>query len=388
MLHRWRQWAQLWNDIKRPQGSPPAIVNFSAEKQLSPQRVSGPLTTKVQVVDLQHETADTLSVVLKRLDGLPFQFLPGMFVTLLLPMEGQIVPRAYSIASAVQAPETIVITVKRTPDGWASAWLHEHLQTGMELTLRGPDGHFILRPDSQRSRQIIMIAGGSGITPILSMLLSCLPVEESTVFHLVYASRDPESIIFRERLQALTEEFPEKLEITWVVESATADWQGETGRLSNAMLQRVLTDRDFAHSSAYLCGPEPLMLLGRDFLLASGVPAQAVMQEQFSRPKSPEAQEFSAQALTIEIGPQVWKGETEKAETLLESGLRLGVPMPYSCTLGGCGRCRIQVLEGQVYMPEPNGLMEDEKIQGYALACQAHPCSAVKIRVAPPALGS
>lgn len=363
--------------------------------QAEMRRVAAPAPAPVLMPSVMHvrdvirETADAVSLVLARPDGQPVEFLPGMFFTLVVTIDGQEYRRAYSISSAAHQADTATVTVKRVANGVVSNWINDHLQAGDTVRVLGPSGTFTVTPDAQRARNLVLVGGGSGVTPLMSIARSLLESEPQTRIHLLYGNRGLDDIIFCDALSMLEQEYDERLSLLHVLETPPADWQGGTGRLDRptfaALLDGILADNPVSELEVYTCGPEPMMQGVHEEVLARGLPEERFHQERFTPAVSAsDSARFTPQAIEVRYQGQHWNTRSAAGQSLLEAGLSGGAPMQFSCALGGCGRCRVKVIEGEVDMPEPNCLMPGEKEQGYALACIAHACTPVVLEIDPP----
>lgn len=335
------------------------------------------------------ETADAVSIVLARADGQSIDFKAGMFFTVIVTIEGQEYRRAYSVSSAAQENRTVSITVKRMANGKVSNWLNDHLTQGSTLRVLGPSGSFVVTPSPTPTRQLLLVGGGSGITPLMSIVRTVLAQEPAAHIHLLYGNRSKKDVIFYTALNALQKQHPQRLRVTHILEKPPKVWAGNTGRLDRAMfaglLDGVLATTALGDLEVFTCGPAPVMDAVSEEVLARGLPASRLHQEKFTPAAgATDVTRFAPQTVAIQSGGQTWSGTAQAGQTLLEAGLASGAPMLFSCTLGGCGRCRVKVTEGTVDMPEPNCLLPSEKAQGYALSCIARPCSAVRFTIDPP----
>ncbi len=379
----WRRFKRLLVDLSAPRSFQPGVRLFNLDKM----ELKSTDVSSMNVIGIQRETADAMTLILQHPDGRPVHFQPGMFMTLLLTIEGVEYRRAYSICTPSHENENLGITIKRMPGGVVSNWAHDHIKVGDSLRVRGPSGNFTLKPHPGPHPRL-MIAGGSGITPIMSMIRSVLAQEAEGSVTLIYGNRNLSSVIFRSALKSLQAQYPHRFNVYLVLDKPAASWTGLRGKLSHQHLSKILDEMGEKEGSpyeVYLCGPLPMMQAAQEVLLERHVPAQSIHQERFVLAgESSVKGSDQAQLLKVRVAGREWQGEAAPGETLLEAGLRLGAEMPFSCTLGGCGRCRVKVLEGQVSMPEPNGLLPEEIAQGYALACLAKPLTALQIVVDTP----
>ncbi len=371
-----------------------ALKPFRTFDPTTLRRVSTPaqqmlMPTVLHVQELVRETADAVSIVLARADGRPIDFTAGMFFTVIVTIDGQEYRRAYSASSAAHDNHTVSITVKRVGGGTVSNWFNDALTVGSTLHVMGPSGSFVLTPKQNSVRKLLLVGGGSGITPLMSIARTVLAQEPATQVALIYGNRSKNDVIFYAVLGALKKQYPKRFELTHVLEHPPKVWKGETGRLDRATFSRllngVLADTALADWEVYTCGPEPVMAAVSDEVLARGLASSRLHQEKFSPAAgATDVSRFKDQTVAVQSDGQAWSGTAQAGQTLLEAGLASGAPMLFSCTLGGCGRCRVKVTEGEVDMPEPNCLLPHEKAQGYALSCIARPCSPVRFTIAPP----
>lgn len=321
----------------------------------------------VRVVGIDRETADAITLHLQPVENRPLRFAAGQYLTHCFEIDGVTVKRAYSISAA--AGEQPACTIKTLDGGVVSRFVADHVTVGYSYPVIGPSGEFVLPTDpAAAATPLAFLAAGSGITPVMSMIETALRADPDRAITLVYASRRQSAIIFAQRLAALAAEHP-GFTLTHVLSRPDAGWTGRTGRLDGQRAAQLLTARPDAEF--YLCGPEQLMTDTAAALAAAAVPAGRVHQERFyaaarhtaSLPTTAQPIEFRRSQLTIIAQP---------GETILEAGLRNGVPLDFSCTVGGCGACKVRVVSGSVTIDEPNCLTDAERAQGFTLGCSAY----------------
>ncbi|GAB3261221.1 2Fe-2S iron-sulfur cluster-binding protein [Kineosporia babensis] len=333
----------------------------------SPQDAVSPLRP-VRIVQVHRETPSTARITLQDTgeNPAPFDFRPGQYFTLVADVAGQSVRRAYS-ACSVPGTDQLEIAVKQVPGGLLSTHLHA-LAAGASLGLIGPSGSF--HSGAQPDGEMLLIAAGSGITPMISLIRTHLPKRPIA---LLYCSRSEAEIIFADELARLEREFPGQFSVTHVLSS-------RDGRLDAAGLQAWITQQaPGPQAHYYVCGPQPLTDLVQDAVKDR---PERVHHEQYTRgalgeiPREP-------QPLLVRSGEKTLGDKTvEPGQTLLDAGLAAGLPMPYSCTIGNCGDCRVRLISGQVALAEPNCLTEAEKADGYVLTCVGRPLSEVVLDIA------
>jgi ferredoxin-NADP reductase len=385
--------AQLLRDVnvlrRRAAGyGPPPLVTVRSRAEVprpEPERTTQ--GRELEVARVVPETATAVTIVLREREGHAFDFRPGQFFTVLSrAADGEVVPRNYSASNAPGGPE-LHLTIKIKEGGRISPLL-ARLQTGERLAVRGPFGSFVVDPaddgaPAHAPRRLVLIAGGAGITPLVSIARSILAGDEAAEIALVYANRDRDDVIFRDALDALAREHATRLSLVHV-----------TGRLDRAIAARTLDALPLAaHSQArfFVCGPDGM----RDEVLAAlasrGIPAGAIAIERFSTGPRPRVATSSsaiaaavgpgARPVTIRVKDRTHRTTALPGATVLEAGLAAGAPMPFSCAVGGCGACKVKVVEGAVEVDEPNCLTEAERAAGFVLACVGRPCGPCVVEI-------
>lgn len=325
---------------------------------------------QVRVVEVIQETPDAHSLVLEPV-GTPerFRYRPGQFLTVRIPSDSAGgTARCYSLCSCPQRGERLKVTVKRTAGGYGSNWLCDHVTEGTVLDVLRPSGTFT--PPSV-DEDLLLLAAGSGITPVMSILKSCLHAGTGSVT-LVYANRDEQSVIFRDELAALTREHPDRLTVI--------HWLESVQRLPSEGAIRALV-RPYAGRRTFICGPEPFMDLAVGVLTGLGVARERVHVERFSSltndpfAEPPAEIDTSGPASTVEVELD---GQTRtvpwpKDNKLLDVLLDAGVDAPFSCREGACSACACVLLGGEVEL-EHNEILDGQDLaDGLILACQARP---------------
>jgi ring-1,2-phenylacetyl-CoA epoxidase subunit PaaE len=340
------------------------------------QRV-GAETTVLEVREVRRETADAVSIVLARPDGSPLPFEAGQFFTLIVNIGGERLRRAYSASSSAVEESTVSVTVKRVAGGRASNYLNDHLRAGARLEVLGPSGSFGPAA-SDVPRHLVLVAGGSGITPIMSIVRTLLAVEPHTRLTLVYGNRRAEDIIFR---AALAELAGARLAVRHVLAEPPPGWMEGTGMLDEATAARELAGLAGA-DGYYVCGPAPMMTAVRAALRGLGVDNARIHEERFFTPiVTRSAASLAPQRVTVRLRGKERQFVVAPGQTVLDAGLAAGVAMPFSCTMGGCAACRCRVVAGTLELEEPNCLTPDERAEGAVLACVARPTSTLVLEV-------
>jgi len=346
------------------------------------------VSRRVKVARVVRETPDAVSLYLEELNGQPLRFRAGQFMSVDVVVDGVRLRRAYSLAAPAAGPgsEAPHITIKRVPDGRVSNLLNESAHEGMQLDVLGPSGSFVLEPaPAGATRQLLLVAGGSGITPIMSLLATALHQEPTARVTLVYGNRAEGDVIFRERLAALVEASDGRLVVDHVLSDATPGWQGARGLLDGATLgARLVALGVDLHTvdECFVCGPTPMMDAARELLLGRGLPKERLHEERFGSPEArTEARGAETpQPMTLKRGTGSRTLVVQPGQSLLDAAIAGGEAMPFSCAMGGCGACKMLCVDGEVAMEEPNCLSDAERAEGYVLTCVGHAVGPVTLR--------
>jgi len=321
---------------------------------------------QVPVAEVVSETDQACSVVFEVPAELArhFAYRPGQFLTLRIPTaDGGSVARCYSLCSSPITGEPLAIAVKRMPSGVASNWIADKVKAGTVLDVLPPAGTFIPR---SLDADFLLIAGGSGITPVMSILKSALHSGRGRLV-LIYANADERSVIFASKLRELQSAAPGRLVVVHWLDVMQ-------GPPSHAALRELI--RPYASYEAFICGPDPYMATAKQALADLGVPTTRVHVERFlSLAENPfEAKEPTggvAACLEVDLDDEVhtldWPGGRRMLDVMLDAGL----DAPYSCREGVCGACACRLLSGEVEMAHNEVLEEQDLAEGYVLACQS-----------------
>lgn len=314
----------------------------------------------------------------------PLRFLPGQYLTFRLLVDGERVERCYTIASSPTRPERLTITVKRTPGGVVSTWLHDHLQVGDAIGAAGPFGRFSLA--HHPADRYLFLTAGSGITPAMSMVRHLhdagsrgRPGDRADVV-LVHCARTPRDIIFRDELAALDERPGTRVVVLCEDDAPGERWTGRRGRLAPGTLLDVAPD--LLGREVFTCGPQPFMDAVRSQLAAAGADPARAHEESFSvgsTSAGAEPRTATGTAYTLTLGRSGRTVECDSSTTLLEAAARAGITMPSSCGEGMCGTCKVTLLSGQVDMQHAGGIRPREVARDRILPCCSTPLSDVEI---------
>jgi ring-1,2-phenylacetyl-CoA epoxidase subunit PaaE len=331
------------------------------------------------------ETDKAFTVKFQNDDPETYQYLPGQYLTLKLDVDGQSVRRAYSLSSSPITDDHLSVTIKAVEGGLVSNYLKNTLKAGDTLEVLPPQGRFTVHVDEANEKHYVLIGGGSGITPLLSILKSVLVSEPRSFVTLVYANHNTESIIFAKQLDELTHEHHGRLTVYHVLgtpDPRVSPYSGMLeGRLAFDIFQKILTT-DNLRKNFYLCGPNGLMENVIEVLEMVNVPESLIHRELYSAPppdeKDDHEQEYEhiTREVKVTIDGKTVMLTVTPDQTILDSAIAAKLDPPYACQEGVCCTCRAKVHSGIVSMRENEGLSEEELNAGFILTCQAHPLSA------------
>jgi len=338
-------------------------------------RRSKSLRLQLARIDVQTHDTKTLRFLVAETDRLAAR--PGQFLTFQWQIDGKAVPRSYSISSSPTQSGYVEITPKRVPDGHVSAFLNDHAAVGLEVQARGPFGQFYF--DEARDQRIVLLAGGSGITPMMSMLRyiddRCL----RTAVTLIYCVRSRRDVIFEQELTRLRRRLQE-FRMVLVLSQPDAGWNGPRGRVSRDLIATHVDD--LRASTFFLCGPPPFMESMQGMLTSLAVRSERIKRESFgyTRTIGGAAMEGAPPLQgTVEFARSGKVCVVPPGKTLLEVAEAHGVGIPSGCRQGRCGTCVTKLLEGDVQMDTEDGLAASDKAEGYVLMCVGRPRGDVKV---------
>ncbi|MFI5511346.1 2Fe-2S iron-sulfur cluster-binding protein [Mycobacterium sp. NPDC051804] len=321
----------------------------------------------LRVKRVVRETSDAVSLVLDVPDhcSARFQYQAGQFLTLRVTVDGQDLRRCYSMSSAPVEDE-LRITVKRDPGGVVSNWLNDAASEGVEIHATPPEGRFCLRDNAD---EIVAFAGGSGITPIMSLVRTALGGSSRRI-RLFYANRSRGSVIFDEALDRLAEKHADRLLVAHHIDDDSGVVTPEAVR----SFIEVAGAADY-----YICGPGPFMDTVETAVLESGVPSQRLHLERFSVDPVPpgvvDIAESSTETVLIELDGKRTTADYRAGNTLLQTARMSGLRAPSSCETGSCGTCMARIVTGSARMLNNDALDDDEVAEGWVLTCQSLPTS-------------
>jgi 3-ketosteroid 9alpha-monooxygenase subunit B len=324
----------------------------------------------LRVAGIIDETRDCRSIVFEVPSALApdFAYRSGQFLTVQVDCGGELLQRCYSLASSPDCNHEHKVTVKRVQGGRVSNWLNDHLRVGDRLGVMRPEGRFVL---DGVDTPLLLFAGGSGITPVISLLKTAL-LTSARRATLLYANRDANSVIFRAELDELERRYPDRARVVHRFDDVHGFLDAQTVHALVA---------EGRNASLYVCGPGPFMNLVERESTIAGIAPERIRLERFTfaapaRAAAPaqlvEGEEVP-QYLDVELGGKRHRVPYTPGTTLLRAARDAGLNAPFSCLEGVCGTCVADLLEGRVIMDSDEALSAGEKGRGMILACQSRP---------------
>lgn len=338
----------------------------------------------LKVTNIHHTIRDAVVLTLQPEDPEVFAFKQGQYLTFMQDFDGVELRRNYSICAGLD-DDVLQVGIKHVQGGAFSSFANTNLKIGDSLQAMPPSGTFFTEIEPNKTKSYLGFAGGSGITPVLSILKTVLSREPRSTFTLVYANRAVNTIMFREELEDLKNSYMERLTIIHILESGQ-DIELFTGRIDEAKCEKL-----FHHwinmksvDTAFICGPEPMMLTVAQSLKIHGLEPHQIKFELFTESQQGR---LARQAISARASKQkgtearvTVEGVTRtftmpKDQSVLEASLDNALDAPFACKAGVCSTCKARVIEGEYEMLTNHALEDYEVEQGMVLTCQCYPLS-------------
>lgn len=341
----------------------------------------------LEVTDIRKTTRDAVVVTLRPVNGAAehFDFTQGQYLTFRRDFDGEELRRSYSICSGVD-DGVLQVGIKRVEGGAFSTWANDELQVGEVLQAMPPMGRFHVPLDPAARRHYMGFAAGSGITPVLSIIRTTLRREPHAAFTLVYANKGVNTIMFREELEDLKNAYLGRFNVIHILGTDAQEIDLFTGRLTREKCAELFSTGwvDVASTdTAFICGPEPMMLDIAAALRDAGMADDRIRFELFASAQPgrlkqpPRAARAEATGkgteITITLDGATRKISADEGQSLLDAALASDIDAPFACRAGVCSTCRCRVIEGEVEMAVNHALEDYEVEKGYVLSCQARP---------------
>ncbi len=343
---------------------------------------------KIKVKDVYKETSDCSVITFDVPENLAeeFNFRQGQHLTLKADINGEDTRRSYSLCSS-PIDKQWQVAVKTIPGGSFSTFVNSTLKSGDTIEIMEPSGMFGVEVEPDKKKNYLFFAAGSGITPVLSMIKTHLALEPNATCKLFYVNRTAKSIIFKEAIEQLRNQYFGRLEIYYFLTKERRDIELFNGRFDDEKME-ILT-KNFIDipdtSEVFLCGPEKMVDYVSEFLIKAGLPKELIHFELFVTGLSEEdikrAERLAMQNVEgievtiLDAGKEFQFTMTKDFDNILDAALAAGADLPFACKGGVCSTCKCQILEGSVEMKVNYALEEKEVAQNYILSCQAVPTS-------------
>lgn len=346
---------------------------------------------RIKAIFDETATVKTFRLMEPNLGSIPFSFLPGQYATITSEIDGKKVRRSYTISSSPTQRDYIELTIKREEHGLESRHLHDHADTGDLVEIAAPSGRFFFT--GREADGIVLIAGGVGITPMMSVLRDLTDRSYEHDIYLLYGVNTPADIIFREQIDFIARRHP-KVHVAYTVSKTDgSDWSGPVGYITADFIAASVPD--ITRRRIHLCGPPLMMDAVKAALHQLDVPEEQIKTEDFAPPKggpvletepatpetppqtaaaaqtSPPASPIPSAHATVSFTISGKTGALLPDQSVLEAAEAIGVAIDYECRVGTCGRCKVPLRQGEVTMEVEDALAADEKASGIILACQA-----------------
>lgn len=340
----------------------------------------------LRIADIRQETDDTVSIAFDIPDELKndYAFESGQYLTLKADIDGEDTRRSYSLCSAPFENEWRV-AVKQVENGKFSTYANNELKVGDMIEVMTPTGNFKIKPDSSSSRSHVLVAAGSGITPILSIAKTALEEEPESNVTLIYGNRGVQSIIFREEIEAMKNRHMDRLRVIHILSRESLGTPIQKGRIDKSkaedLYDHFLTKDDI--DDVYICGPEQMIHDVKDAMIEKGVSEGKIHFELFTTPATKQADislpknspKIESNVTIILDGDTIDIPLESTGKTILDAAQEAGADLPFACKGGVCCTCKGKIMEGTASMDVNYALEPDEVEAGFILTCQSHPTS-------------
>jgi ring-1,2-phenylacetyl-CoA epoxidase subunit PaaE len=330
-----------------------------------------------RISGLRQETEDTITYFLNPIKETGFTYQAGQFLTILFNINDRKIRRSYSFSSTPGTDKYPSLTIKRIPNGEVSRYIHDYWNVGTIIETLNPSGRFVLEPIEKEPRDIFLLAAGSGITPIYSLLQQALTSDKASKVHLLYSNKTQRSTILYQQILEWKERFPENLEIIFFFSDSK---RLEMARLTKYVLEEIVSRRHYfplQNAIFFLCGPHEYMQMAGIELRSMGIAPEKIRREVYEvtlvSPPKWELSDKSPKEVTIHYQRNDYKFTVPHNKSILDVALENGIELPYSCRSGKCSACAARCVRGKVVMSYNEVLTERDENEGVMLTCTGHP---------------
>jgi len=340
----------------------------------------------LKVKDIRRETADAVSIAFDIPLAIQheYQFKQGQYITVKLTVNGEELRRSYSICTSPYSEKELRVAVKEVQDGRASTLMNRTWKVGDTVEVMTPMGNFSSVLSGNNKKNYVLFAGGSGITPMMSILKSVLYIEKQSNVTLVYANRDEDSVIFSTEIQKIASENADRVKVLNVYDNPKTQVSDlQKGLLSVDRVKAIVENYGGVNADEYfICGPGPMMENIKQALEGLKIAKEKIHIEYFSAVADAVAKaegvvvtgaDVNSEITVIQYGIETTMKLNTVGLTILDAAIDAGVDAPFSCKGAVCCTCRAKVIEGKAKMDNNFALTDAEVEEGFILTCQAHP---------------
>ncbi len=343
---------------------------------------------KIKVSNIIKETDNTHTLYLEIPNDLSdlFKYKAGQYLTLKININDKIYRRSYSISTSPEVDDKIAITIKKVQNGYISHYINDNIKKGDFIEVMPPRGNFTIELSPESKKEYVFFAGGSGITPLISIIKSILKVEKSSKLTLFYSNHSEKNVIFRKEIEDLVYNYRDRFTIVYIFTGKEYKDYPYYGRVDSEKTKKLLNEfirTDISEVEFFLCSVPAMMKTIENTLISLGVEKSMIHKESYTNSNSNdeyitdfrmnEIDKIVSRQVHIKLYGEEFKITVEPDETILTAAMRQGYDPPFSCQIGACSTCRAKLLSGKVHMDERDALTDEEIEMGYILTCQSHP---------------
>lgn len=332
---------------------------------------------KLLIKDIIKETDDALTLCFKNGNFFnKLSYKPGQFLTIHTAINNKIHKRAYSFSSSPATDKDLKITIKRVEKGLVSNYVHDHLKIGDKLEIDKPAGSFYIEPNTTAKKQYVLFAGGSGITPMFSIVKAILTKEKNSKVLLVYANQNEASIIFHEAIKSLELAHPNHFKVEHILSKNTVIKDNyHSGFINKELLDGFFKKHElkFTNHVYMICGPFGYMEKIKELLKQNGVPREQIKIEVFKAPQVKLTGKNLISNVTIKLNNETHQIQVRGDQSILQKAMSENLPLPYSCRSGMCSSCKGTCISGTIKMIDGHLLTPEDVAKGDILTCVSYP---------------
>lgn len=351
-------------------------MNFNLFKKKSKNQKQDISTLYLVLDSVEKLTSDATKLVFQQ-PNVPLNYEPGQFLTIINEVVGKKIRRAYSLCSSPYLNEPPAVIVKRVAGGKLSNHINDHFKPGMQVEVMPPIGSFTTIYNESKKRELFFIGGGSGITPLFSIIKTVLVQEPKSNITLIYGNRDIDSIILKQEIEMLERE-NNQFNVIHILEKNDTGYGQYSGIPNDELMEKIIKEQGFLNASeVFICGPAPMMSAFQRGLQTAGIENEKIHIESFAAQvfENDDIDNSKLSEVSISILGNDYQLQLNQSKPILEQLLDMDIDIPYSCKNGTCSTCRCLLKSGEVSTDKAEGLTEEEIADGYVLICVGKPLS-------------